>query len=409
MEVFQQLGVALLLGLLVGLQRERAGAPLAGFRTFPLITLLGALCGLLGKSFGGWSVAAGLISLAILVLVGNLPQERQSNSEGGVTTEVAMLVMFAVGAFLTVGQPIAAVAVGAAVAVLLQFKPELHGFVRRLEDDDVRSIMQFVLIAFIVLPVLPNQGFGPFAVLNPYEIWFMVVLIVGISLVGYLIHRFVGDGAGTLTAGVLGGIISSTATTTSYSRMARKQPLQVPSAATVVMIASTIVYGRLLMEIRVVAPGFLATAAPRIGLMAAVSLAVAVAMWLQRSRLASEQLSPENPSELKPAVAFGLLYAAVLLGVAAAKSFLGQEGLFAMAAISGLTDMDAITLSTSRLVAAGQLDARLGWQMIVVATMANLCFKTALIASLGPRSLVQRVGLGFGLSFLAGALLLIFA
>lgn len=195
--IYHKLAIALGLGLLVGLQRERTNARLAGFRTFPLITLLGAVCGLLSESFGGWVVAAGLVGLIGLLIVGNLPANRSKEADPGLTSEVAMLVMFAVGALLVVSQTALAITIGGTVAVLLHLKPQMHSFASRIGDRDFKAVMQFVLISLVILPVLPNQFYGPYQVLNPFKIWMMVVLIVGISLGGYLIYKLLGPRANT--------------------------------------------------------------------------------------------------------------------------------------------------------------------------------------------------------------------
>lgn len=408
-ETFQQLGLALLLGLLVGMQRERADSQLGGFRTFPLITVFGTLCALLARSFGGWVLAAGLAGVIAALVVGNLHKLRQGEPDPGLTTEIAMLVMYGVGAYLTAGPVIVGIAIGGGVALLLHLKPQLHDLARRLEDEDVRAIMQFVLIAFLVLPVLPDRAFGPFSVLNPYDIWRMVVLIVGISLGGYLVYKFLGEQAGMLLGGVLGGVISSTATTVSFARRSRAQPEGATAAALIILIASTVVYVRVLVEIQVVAPGFFPVAAPRILALMAVSVALCF-VWWRRARGAREEMpEPENPSELKPAILFGVLYAGVLLAVEAARAYLGPRGLFLVAGLSGLTDMDAITLSTSRMVAASGLDPRAGWQMIVLASLSNLVFKAGIVATMGHRKLFRQILSLFGLCALAGVLILFLA
>lgn len=206
------------LGLLVGLQRESQSSLLAGVRTFPLITVLGTLCAMLAQVFGGWVLALGFVSLAGLICVGKFIESRAENAGHGLTTEIAMLLMFGVGAYLVLGNWAAAIAIGAGAAVLLQFKGQLHGIVRQLSEQDVKAIMQFALLSMVILPVLPNKTFGPYSVLNPRQIWLMVVLIVGINLSGYIVYKFFGVNAGVVLGGILGGVISSTATTVSYSR-----------------------------------------------------------------------------------------------------------------------------------------------------------------------------------------------
>lgn len=422
--LFGQLAISLLLGLLVGLQRERTEAALAGFRTFPLITVLGTVCAILGETFGyGWALGAGFAGIVAVILVGNLHKLRQERADPGVTTEVAMLLMFAVGALVAVGPTIFAVAVAGAVVILLQLKPELHGFARRLGDEDVKAILQFVLITFIVLPVLheynrdydPLDPLRPFIpalegteldVLNPYEIWLMVVLVVSISLGGYVAYKLLGRRSGTLLGGILGGTISSTAATVSYARRSAETERSAGAAAVVIIVAATVVYLRVLVEIAVTAPRFLRTAGGPLLVMFAVSAALAAAAWLTQSREHGEMPHQENPAELKWALIFGLLYATVIVLVAIGRTFLRDEWLFAIAGLSGMVNMDAITLSTSNLVRSGRIDEALGWRVIIVAAMSNLAFKGALVAALGDRALLRRTVLLFGLSIVAGGVLL---
>src|SRR5258706_1935773 len=208
-DTLTRLGIALGLGLLVGMQRERTDSHLAGIRTFPLITMLGTVAGLLALRFGGWVVAAGLLSLAAIVIFSNRARA-DLPPDPGITTEVATLLMFGVGAYLVPGYASVAVALVGTVAVLLHLKPEMHAFARRVGDKDFKAIMQFVLVTLVILPVLPNREYGPYQILNPFKIWVLVVLIVGISLGGYIAYKFLGATSGSLVAGVLGGISSTT-------------------------------------------------------------------------------------------------------------------------------------------------------------------------------------------------------
>src|SRR3989442_1630418 len=188
-EVFYHLGISLGLGLLVGLQRERSDSRLAGFRTFPLITILGTVSSLLSLTFGGWIVALGLVALAGIIIAGNLAAQKTGEVDPGLTTEAAMLLMYCVGAYLPVGHAAVAVALGGGVAVLLHLKPQMHSLAVKIGDQDFTAIMQFVVITLVILPVLPNRTFGPYQVWNPHKIWLLVVLIVGISLAGYVVYK----------------------------------------------------------------------------------------------------------------------------------------------------------------------------------------------------------------------------
>jgi uncharacterized membrane protein (DUF4010 family) len=405
--LFKQLAIALGLGLLVGLQREHADSQIAGIRTFSLLTLLGAMCAMLAQSFGGWVIAAGFVAVAGIIVVGNIAKLRAGAADPGLTTEIAMMLMYGVGAYVVVGPEAIAIAIGATAAALLQYKGQLHGIARRLGDEDLRAIMQFALISLVILPVLPNRTYGPYSVLNPREVWWMVVLIVGLSLAGYIAYKFLGENAGLLLGGILGGIISSTATTVSYARRAAEKPESSRLASIVIMIASTIVVVRMIIEIAVVQPAFLRAAAPPLVVLLVLFIAMSVFAWLKVRGEQNTMPAQENPSELKAALVFGGLYALVLLAVAAAKANFGDKGLYVVAGISGLTDVDAITLSTAQLVGTGLLDAQHGWRIIVIALMSNTFFKGATIAAIGHRALLSKIIWFYGAGLVAGILLVL--
>ncbi len=404
---FLHLGIALGLGLLVGLQRERVHTRLAGVRTFPLITVFGTVSALLAQSSGGWILAAAFLGLGGVILVGQIVESRQKGADPGITTEVAMLLMFCVGAYLAYGHSEIAIAVGGGVAVLLQFKGQLHGIVSRLGDNDLKAIMQFALISLVILPVLPSRTYGPYAVLNPRQIWWMVVLIVGISLAGYIAYKLFGGKAGSMFAGLLGGLISSTATTVSYSKLSVVIGGGFRLSAIVILIASAVVFGRLMIEVVVVAPGFFRMAAPPLALLMLLMGILAAGFWYRWRDESHEMVEQENPSELKPAILFGALYALALLAIAAAKDLFGDRGLYVVAALSGLTDVDAITLSTSQLVNAARLEPSQGWRIIVVAVMSNLVFKASAVAALGHPRLLSRIVGAYGIVMVAGVLILV--
>lgn len=405
--VFHYLGLALGLGLLVGLQRERTEARLAGFRTFPLVTVLGTLCALLAESFGGWVLGLGLLAVALTLLSANLMLARADKADPGMTTEVALLVMFATGAYIPGGSSGVAIVIGGSVAVLLHLKPQMHAIAGRIGEEDFKAIMQFVLITLVILPVLPNKTFGPFQVLNPYKIWLMVVLIVGISLGGYVVHKIFGERAGSLAAGVLGGLISSTATTVSYARRVRENPASATLGAIVIISASAVVFVRVLVLMGVTAPPLLWRGlGPFLTLLSLLCLVSFVYWWLNRGEKAAASRHG-NPSELKSAIFFAFLYAVILLAIAAGKQYFGQEGLWAVAIVSGLTDMDAITLSVAQLVQDGQLAADTGWRLVMAAALSNLVFKAGIVAVSGIAALLKRIAVLFAIAFAAGLAILV--
>jgi uncharacterized membrane protein (DUF4010 family) len=401
--------IALGLGLLVGLQRERAAAAaLAGFRTFALTTLLGALCGHLGGRLESGLVVSGLAAIAALLVAANWIGAKRPGYDPGLTTEVALLVMFLVGVLAGLGQRGLAVVVGATTAVLLHLRPQLHSLARGLGEHDMRAIMQFVAIALVVLPVLPDRTFGPFAVLNPHRMWWMVVLITGISLASYVAFKVLGPRGGNLAAGLLGGLISSTATTVTAAKQSRINPAGSGSATLVIQLASAVVFGRVLVLIGSVAPAQFREIAPPVVVMLAVMLLLAGWAGWRNDAAAEAPAVAANPTELKVALLFAGLYGVVLLAVAAAKHWFGDSGLMVVAVLSGLTDMDAITLSTAQLARAGEVNPELAGRVILVAALANITFKAGVVWTLADRRLVWPVTRLFGVALLVGGLLVFF-
>ena len=282
----------------------------------------------------------------------------------------------------------------------------MHAVASKIGDRDFKAIMQFVLISLVILPVLPNRFLGPYDVLNPQHIWLMVVLIVGISLGGYVIYKFFGEKAGTLAGGILGGLISSTATTVSYARRSRQPESSPGLAAVVIIVASSIVFLRVIILIDVAAPEFLKAAGPPFAIMLAAGALLSAAIWLLNRKEQSRMPEQENPSELKAALLFGLLYALVLVAAAAAKDYFGDKGLYLVSVASGLTDMDAITLSITQLVRSGNIEGQTGWRLILVAALSNLVFKGIVVAVLGEFRLFKQVAVLFLIVFAVGLLLL---
>ncbi|WP_299758648.1 MgtC/SapB family protein [uncultured Pontibacter sp.] len=407
LELFETLGISLGLGLLVGLQRQHDQSRLAGIRTFPLITLFGTISGLLAQDFGGWIIAMGILSLAAMVAVANFMRSRKPDFDIGLTTEAATLLMFVVGAYLVLGQSTVAVAVGATVAVLLHLKDSLHRIVAKIGPEDLRAIMQFVVISLVILPVLPNETYGPYDVLNPHNIWLMVVLIVGIGLLGYFAYKVFGQKSGTALGGILGGLVSSTATTVSYARRTKgKGNTSTILAALVIFIASAVSIIRIITEVAIVAPGTISIVLPPLAAVFLLMLAVGLVLYFFKGGEHDSMPEQGNPAQLKTALVFGAIYAIVILATAFAKDQLGSSGLYIVAIISGLTDVDAITLSTSRLMQIGDLEPSNGWRLILVAALSNLVFKVGLVSVLGSRSVFIKVALLFGVVLVGGLLVL---
>ncbi len=378
------MGVAGAIGLLVGLQREISQSAIAGIRTFAIVSMFGAVAAMLSQVFGGWVVGAGLLGVAVLCYVGNINRPTPDQSPG-VTTEAALLLIYGVGAMAVIGPREGAVAIGASLAMLLYLKPALSGFARRLSPQDLRAILQFAAMTLVILPVVPDRAFGPYGVLNPRHIWLMVVLVSGISLAGYVAHRMLGHRGGLALAGALGGLVSSTAATASLARLSAQSP-GIGAARVGVMLATSVLYIRLGVEVYVVAPGLAPVFLPIIlAMLGAAGLSVTLALMLDGRNPAptNPDLIATNPAEIRPALVFAGVYGAVTLGAAWASDRFGSTGAYLVAGLSGLTDMDAITLSNARLAGAGTLEPRVAITSIVLAMISNLLFKSGLAGALG--------------------------
>jgi uncharacterized membrane protein (DUF4010 family) len=399
------LGMALGLGLLIGMQRERSEPTVAGVRTFSLITLLGALAAIIGRDGGPWFLSAGLIVVVTVVVTGKVLTAGNKRTDHGITTLVAAAVMYVVGAMCVLDHRAPAVAVTGVVYVLLHSKAGLHAFIGRLTPTDLRAIAQFVLISLVILPVLPDQPMGPYGVLNPFKIWLMVVLVVSVSLIGYLLHKFAGQRGGVVLSGVLGGVISSTATTVSMARRSATSR-SVAAPATVVLIATAMMYVRLIVVLAVAAPGFLASAAAPLGAMFLLSLATAVILFRKTGRGDHGLPKQTNPTELKWALIFAAIYAVVLVGAAFAKDRLGDAALLVVASISGLHDMDAITLSMGQMVHAGTIESSLGHDAVIVAAISNLVCKGMYAWLIGGPKFGKAIAAAFSAQAAGGFLLL---
>jgi len=396
-------------GLLVGLQRESAHSALAGIRTFPIVCIFGAVAAMLAEPFGGWTVAAGLAAVGAICLVGNLGRAGDDPTPG-VTTEAALLLIYGVGALIVAGSREVAVAIAAGMMILLHFKPALRGFATRMTERDLRAIAQFSAMSLVILPVLPNEGFGPYGVLNPHNIWLMAVLVVGVGLAGYVAHRLVGNRGGAVLAGLLGGLVSSTATTVSCARRVRRDPGALAIARVGILLATGVLYVRVIVEILAVAPALGSTLATPIGaLLASAALGAGIAArGLRPAQDGTAAGDAENPTELRTPLLFALVYALVLLAVAWAKDALGHPGLYAVAAISGLTDMDAITISSARLAGSSAITPADAARAIVIASMANLAFKAGLAGVLGGSRLLRALAPAFTLQALTAAAIIAF-
>ncbi|NNE31730.1 MAG: MgtC/SapB family protein [Winogradskyella sp.] len=405
------LGIAFGLGLLVGMQREKSDNHMAGVRTFTLIAILGVISGFLTRDYNNPFILPvfGLCIAAMMLMANYIKIKKLDGADIGQTTEVAALLMFAVGAYLVLGSQLIGVLIGASLAILLYVKEHLHDFIDRLQEKDLSAIMTLAGISLIILPILPNKTFGPLDVLNPRNIWLMVTLIVGISVIGYFIYKFAGKKVGIIFNGILGGLISSTATTVSYARKTSDNKSISKLAVFVIITACAISFVRVLVEVGIVIPNSLSTIALPISVVILIIGLTSVALFYLINKKESEDEEmpePENPAQFKSALIFGFLYAFILLAVAFTEQKFGSNALYIVSIISGLTDVDAITLSLSQLIKEGSLEATEGWKLILLAALSNMLFKGVMAIVLGAKQIVKWIVITFGITIVSGLLVM---
>lgn len=373
---------ALAIGLLMGMERERNVSAKAGLRTFALVALLGVALALIGeRAHAAWLPAVGLLLVGLTMIAANLRGET-AEGDPGTTTVVAVLVCYALATMVWFGMAALAIMLAVASTMLLYFKAELHNLTLGLQRSEIISIIQFAVLAFVVLPLLSDRDFGPYGAINLRQIWLMVVLMAGISLAGFLALKFVGQRYAGPLLGLLGGLVSSTATTLTYARHGRENPGLAALASTVIVIANLVVLVRISVMVGVVSPGMLRVVLPVMGAGLFAGVVASIFLW-RAGRKQGETPTPivANPAEIRVSLGFGALYAVVLLLAAWLSHELGSTGLYGVALVSGLTDVDAITLSALRLHDLGQIQPGTAVTAITLALLANIAFKFGLVTS----------------------------
>ncbi len=405
--------IALAIGALAGIDRERQRlsgrrGTFGGLRTFILFSIAGAAAAWTTKLLDSpWVFAAVALGVCALVVAGYRASVDVAPESHGLTTEVAALCVYLLAGLAVLGQPVLAAALGILLSAALAFKEPLHGLVARLGTDDLYAGLKLLIATFVVLPLLPNHPVDPWGALNPATLWLLVILIATLSLVGYVAMRWLGPGRGLLVTGLAGGLVSSTAVTLSMSRQSagRANGVGVLAAAAAIVGSWAVMFVRMIVAVAVVYAPLLDRVVVPLSGMALAAGAVAVALYF---RHASSNVAPavalENPFSLTQAIRFAALFAAVLLLVRFAEVNFGGEGVYVVAALAGLTDVDAITLSMAQF-AAGDGDAAIAAGAIVTAAMANTIVKTGLalaLAGAGMRgpivfAFIAIAGTGFGL------------
>ncbi|HVT35693.1 MAG TPA: DUF4010 domain-containing protein, partial [Nevskiaceae bacterium] len=381
-----------------------------GVRSFALIALAGTACALLAERASSSALLAAGALVVGAVLLSAARVNLQNTADAGTTTTMAGLLCYALGAMVWHGEAQLAAALALVATMLLYFRSELHSVTRRLTRQDLLSLLQFSVITLIVLPVLPDHGYGPYAAFNPYQIWLMVVIVVAVSLSGYATLRLLGERKGVAVIGLLGGLVTSTATTLVFSRHVRRGSATLAVAQLVILTANLVVLVRLAMLTLLIAPAVLPRLLPVFLPALLLGALVPLRAWLKLDRREqSPALDVSNPTELPMALGVGAVFALVLLATSWLDDRVGSAGVYGMAALMGLTDLDAITLSTLRLVNLGQLQPAQAVTAIVIAFCSNLGFKLAAVLALAGRALWRQVASGYAMVAigLVGAWLLV--
>jgi len=407
-DLFLRFGIALALGFLIGLQREHSHGGghkdiFAGERTFALLGLSGCLAALASDEFGLPLIFFGvLLFVAALSAVAYFAEARQGRI--GITTEVAVLITVLLGGLSYWGYLTLAAAVGIATTVILSLKIETDRLVRALTREDIFAALQFAVITAIVLPVLPNRALweAPFDVLNPFKIWLMVVFISGIGFLGYTFIKMVGTHRGIGITGLLGGLVSSTALTLSFSQRSQIDQKLARPLAMAIIVAWTMMFPRVLVEVGVVNPALLSSVWPPIGAAGLAALLYSLYLFFSGRSDEASDLEFSNPIDLGAAIKFGFLYGFILLLTRTAQLYSGETGVLVSSFISGLADVDAITLSMSELSANGGLAAGTASRAIVVAVMANTLVKGGIVLTTAAAALRRSIWPGLALILVVG-------
>jgi uncharacterized membrane protein (DUF4010 family) len=403
------LALALALGLLIGVERgwqTRAaaeGSRVAGIRTFGLIGLLGGLWEILAGEALEIIFGFAFLAFVILMAVAYVTEARATQSYG-VTTIVAALITFVLGALAVRGQHGIAATGAVVTTVLLSAKPILHKWVEQIEAAELTAALKLLLVSVVILPVLPDRGFGPWQALNPYQIWWLVVLMAGLSFAAYCAMKIAGAERGILLTGFLGGLVSSTAVSVQLARWARNAEWPHIFAAGI-LVAGATMFIRMLLVVAIVAPSLLQPLAIPLAAMAIAAFAAATLFALhKRATTPLERFKLDNPVELTQALQFGALLTTIVFLTKWVQAVFGETGLYPLAAVSGLADVDAITISLARLASHDEIAVASACRAIVLAAAVNTGAKATLALFFGGPKLGLRVAWPLVLVLLVGAM-----
>jgi uncharacterized membrane protein (DUF4010 family) len=394
-DIFQRLAVALALGLVIGMERGwktrdfEPGERVAGVRTFGVVSFLGGLSALLSLQTGAATLAAALLAVAGMLGVNHWYALRDQDADVGTTTLIAALTTFGLGATAGLGHLAVAGAGAVVIALVLGVKRELHQFVAKLEERELRAGLQVLAISVVLLPILPDADYGPLGAINPYEIWWMVVLIAGLSFLGYIAIRVAGAAHGVMLTGLIGGFASSTVIALNMGRLAKRANDSGGTRHDALLAAGAVaalatMYPRVAVIVIAIAPNLGVMLLWGLVPAALAALATVALRWRRAARISdADSVLPRKPFQLSVALEFAVILTAIMLAVEAARLWLGESGLYALALLAGLFDVDAISLSYAQMAAEGNALPGITVVGIALAVLANMLVKPLLVAGLG--------------------------
>lgn len=396
---------ALVAGLVIGLQRgwqareAGDGERVAGMRTFGLLGMLGAVLSLSDS----WLMVAGAMGLALFNAVAYREAVRATGNLSA-TAAITQLLTFGLGALAAHGSPMLALGAAVVTAVLLDMRTRLHRWLRLMEQEELSAALQLLVLSLVVLPLLPDEARGPYAALNPYRIWWAVVLVAGLSLSGHVAMRMAGPQRGLLWTGVLGGLASSTAATLALARQARAQPSLKKAALAGIWAACSVMFVRMAIIVGTLAPGLRDVMVVPLLVAALVLAGLAAIIWFHKQDGKSGGMPFDSAFGLATALGFGGVLAAMAILTQAAKDALGVSGLYGLSLLSGTVDVDAIAISVSRMSGESQIPVGVGATAIGCAILMNMVTKAVIACAAGSARLGQEVALGYLASMALGAL-----
>lgn len=413
LELFQRMSVALAIGLLVGLERgwrergEREGERTAGLRTYTLTALLGAVWGALASDGAGSGLTALGIAFATLSIIFAAMRYREMlhDQSFGITSIVAGMMVFALGALAVLGDMQVAAALGVTTAALLALKGALHDFVKRITWTELRSGLLLLAMTFVLLPILPRRNIDPWGAVNPFELWLMTIVIAAISFAGYIAIKLFGANRGIVFSGIAGGLASSTATTVSMAELARRHPEQVSALAAGAMLAGATMVLRILVVVGIINNEVLIKLAVPFAFAALAMAAAGGYLLSRRTAVAGEGdgLILKNPFDIAVVLKFGLLLMIISVLAKGITNYAGSAGAYALAAASSIADVDAVTLSMARL-ASGPLGADAAATAIAIVAAGNTISKTVIGYATGGRGFGRRLMVGAIAAIAAGCI-----